>query len=592
MLRGRKLAPVAAIGVAALAFIAACGSSGGSGGGSSNSLPTQGRVTTTSSNVNSINTATPKQGGRLDYTIEKDIQDWNLNTVNGNTFDTSVVLNVVYPQVWIPNPDTSTLTLNTDLTPSVTQTSTSPQTIVYKVNPNAVWSDGQPINANDFIYAWKTQNGKDCPACEAASTTGYDQIQSITGADNGKTVTVVFSKPFSDWKALFGAGYGLLPAHLCKCGDMTDKTTLAKSFNTTLDKTAPKFSGGPYVITKFQSNTAVTLAPNPKWYGKKPPLDQLVFHIITDATQEPTALSNKEVQAIYPQPQIDLVKQVENLANVRYQLDLGLTWEHFDLNLHNPALKQGPAGDALRKALFTAVNVQSMIDKTVGQFDKDVKQLNNRMLMPQQTGYQDNVSEFGYGKGNIDAAKKILTDAGYKNVGTTGLTDPSGKKIPTLTMRYTVGNNIRKNECLLFKDAASKLGVNVSVQTTDDLGASLGHTAGKDYDIIVFAWVGAPFFSANRDIYVTPKGGAGGNNFGAYTNATVDQNLYASIQELDRNKLLGELNAADKQISADAYTLPLYQKPTFLAYYNNIVNLRDNATNVGPSYNAGSWGFA
>jgi len=373
---------------------------------------------------------------------------------------------------------------------------------------------------------------------------------------------------------------------------MTDKKTLATSFNKTLDKSYPKFSGGPYVISKFQDNTAVTLIPNPKWYGaQKPVLNQLVFHIITDATQEPTALSNKEVQAIYPQPQVDLVKQVENIPSVRYQLDLGLTWEHFDLNLHNPALKQGPAGDALRKALFTAINVQSIIDKTVGQFDKDVKQLNNRMLMPQQQGYQDNVSQYGYGKGDIANAKKILTDAGYKNVGTTGLTDSAGKKIPTLTMRYTTGNTIRKNECLLFKAAAAQLGVNINVQTTDDLGASLGHTAGKDYDIIVFAWVGAPFFSANRDIYVTPKGGAGGNNFGGYTNATVDQNLYASIQELDHTKLLGELNAADKQISADAYTLPLYQKPTFLAYYNNIVNLRDNATNVGPSYNAGNWGF-
>jgi len=120
-----------------LALVAACGSSGSSGGGGG-SLPTQGAIKTTSSNVNTVNSGTPKSG-RLDYTIEKNIQDWNLNTVDGNTFDTGVVLNVIYPQFWIPNPDTSTLTLNTDLTPEVTQTSTSPQTIVYKINPNAVW---------------------------------------------------------------------------------------------------------------------------------------------------------------------------------------------------------------------------------------------------------------------------------------------------------------------------------------------------------------------------------------------------------------------------------------------------------------------
>ena len=48
--------------------------------------------------------------------------------------------------------------------------------------------------------------------------------------------------------------------------------------------------------------------PNPKWYGKtKPSLDKLIFRIITDQTQEPTALQNNEVQAIYPQPNADLV---------------------------------------------------------------------------------------------------------------------------------------------------------------------------------------------------------------------------------------------------------------------------------------------
>ena len=51
------------------------------------------------------------------------------------------------------------------------------------------------------------------------------------------------------------------------------------------------------------------------------------------------------------------------------------------------------------------------------------------------------------------------------------------------------------------------------------------------------------------------------------------------------------LNQADKLIVADAYSLPLYQKPTFLAAYNNIVNLRDNATSSGPPVNVQDWGI-
>jgi peptide/nickel transport system substrate-binding protein len=53
---------------------------------------------------------------------------------------------------------------------------------------------------------------------------------------------------------------------------------------------------------------------------------------------------------------------------------------------------------------------------------------------------------------------------------------------------------------------------------------------------------------------------------------------------------LSDLNDADKQLSADAYTLPLYQKPVILAYADKWANIRDNATSVGPPYNTQDWG--
>ncbi|WP_406165756.1 hypothetical protein [Streptomyces sp. NBC_00996] len=42
---------------------------------------------------------------------------------------------------------------------SATQTSTSPQTLVYKINPKASWNDGTAITADDFVYHWRTDNG-------------------------------------------------------------------------------------------------------------------------------------------------------------------------------------------------------------------------------------------------------------------------------------------------------------------------------------------------------------------------------------------------------------------------------------------------
>ena len=36
-------------------------------------------------------------------------------------------------------------------------------------------------------------------------------------------------------------------------------------------------------------------------------------------------------------------------------------------------------------------------------------------------------------------------------------------------------------------------------------------------------------------------------------------------------------------------TIPLYQKPTFIAYDKSYTNIHDNSTAEGPFYNAGTW---
>jgi peptide/nickel transport system substrate-binding protein len=578
-----------AVGLVVLSLAAAaCGGSSKSKSTSSASsgasdTKTGNRITGT---ADTINSGAVTKGGTLTYSLEKTISDWNVLTSNGDTFETAEVENSIYPDVFVVDPDLQPA-LNTDLMVSATVTSQSPQTIVYKINPKAVWSDGVPINADDFIYLWKEQDGTDCPKCDINSTTGYSQIKSVVGSDNGKTVTVVFTTPFSDWKSLFTT---LMPYHAAKPQGL-DPTSLEASWDHGFSDNYPTISGGPFVISAFAKDQSVTTIANPKWYGAKGPyLDKIVYRMITDATQEPAALQNGEIDAMYPQPEVDLIKQLDGMQNVQYQLDLGLVFEHIDLNLQNPALQNV----AVRKALFTALDVKGLIARTAGQTDSAITPLGNRMFVPGQAGYQDDITAYGYGTGNIAAATKLLTDAGYK-ITNGQLIEPSGTAFPSLLMRYTVGNAVRQTECELFAAAAKQIGITVTVSPTDDLGATLTQKdAQHKYDIIVFAWVATPFGSANATIYQSDvaQGAAGnwGSNFGHYSNPAVDAALKDSTTTTDPTKEIADLNTADKQISADAYTLPLYQKPLILAYNSKWANIRDNATSEGPPYNTQEWG--
>jgi len=587
---------------AGLTLVLAACSSGGDGSsdkGSSAGLTSCG----TQGKANTCNAAATKSGGTFTYTLEKNIQQWNVQDINGNTFENGETLGVVLPQVFVPQPDFS-IKLNTDLVTSASQTSTSPQTFVYKINPKASWNDGTAITADDFIYYWRTNNGKDCPpppasdstqtkGCLPQSTAGYDRIKSVTGSDGGKTVTVVMDKPYSDWKQLFGAGYPLYPAHVteklsgAKTGDAAHMTAaqMTKGWQYFQKNPPTKYAtAGPYKMQDWTDNDHATFVADPKWWGKdKPSLKRLIFKVITDATQEPIALRNNEVQGIYPQPEVDLVKQIKDIPNVTYTIGSGLNWEHFDLNLHNAVLgKYKP----LRLAMFTAINIKDIMSKTVGQFDSKVKQLGSHNFVPGQAGYQDLVTSTGQGSGDLAKAKKYLTDAKFTGVGT-ALKTPDGKAVGPFNCRYTTGNQIRQSECQILQSNLASLGIKVTIKPIGaaDLGTVL---AGHQYDIIVFAWVASPFPSSNaQQNWVT----GGGGNYGGYSDKKVDSLVAQAVGETDATKAASLLNQADALMVKDAYVLPLYQKPTFLAVQTRFVNMRDNATNVGPPYNTAQWGL-
>jgi len=572
-----RAARLGALAAAAALVLAACG-----GGGDNSGVQTGQAFAECDANINECNSAADadlQDGGEVTFAIEKNIPNWNVTSGEGNVFETGMVTKGLLPYTFYTTPDLKP-TLATDFVTSAEITSEDPQTVVYKINPQAVWSDGTPITADDFIYNWKVQNGKDCPDCAPASSSGYNQISSVVGSDNGKTVTVTFDAPYTDWKVLWSSTGAMYPAHLAaQHGDTNTPAGLAESYKW-FAETVPTWSGGPWKIDNFQNNVSITMVPNPAWWGAKPKLSRVIFRVITEASQEPTALQNNEVQVIYPQPQVDLVNQVRNIPGVSSYIGLGLTWEHYDFNLKNPALTD----KALRQALYTAVDVQGVIDKTVGQFTDKVKPLLNHNFMPGQEGYKDTLSATGQGTGDINKAKQILTDAGYKVEGDR-LIDPNGAPVPPLRMRYTVGNQIRQNECELFQQAAKQLGVTVNIEPTDDLGDT---TSNGDYDIIVFAWVASPFpYSGAEQNWTTGSE----SNYGEYSNTQVDDLIKQANAETDQAKAADLLNQADQIMSEDAYVLPIYQKPTFIAAYDNIANIRNNSTLDGPVYNMQQWGI-
>lgn len=76
------------------------------------------------------------------------------------------------------------------------------QVVLYKLNQQAVWSDGREIGAADFVAQWRALNGKDS-AYWTARNAGYDRIEKIERGKTDLEVKVTFAKPYTDWRSLF-----------------------------------------------------------------------------------------------------------------------------------------------------------------------------------------------------------------------------------------------------------------------------------------------------------------------------------------------------------------------------------------------------
>jgi len=519
-----------------------------------------------------------KQGGVLKYGADQEPTGFNDNTSSDNGTSVQNVVIRVLPNTYYYYPD-FTVHYDKELLSEEPKAETvnGKQVVTFKIKPEAVWSDGTPINSDDFEYLWKSITSK---GFDVASTAGFDQIESVTGqgADK-KTVVVTFSKPFSDWQSLFT---NILPSHFMK--SLEPKYGGAKGAWEKGIKTSLPVSGGPWLVQSFdQSSKIVTLVRNDKYWGTKPKLDKIIYQILSDSSQQPAALKNNEVDLIYPQPQLDLVKQVKAEApSVQSEVNFGLSFEHLDFNTQNQFLSDLK----VRQAIAYAVDREAIVKAGPAQFDSRAKVLNNRMWVSNQPEYKDNAGDFA--NRDVNKAKALLTGDGY-TMGADGIMTKAGKKL-SVRFSTTAGNKLRENTGILIKSQLKEAGIDVKIDNVPSQTLFGERLPGGNFDMALFAWVSTPFpASGNFAIYHSATAANRQSNYGLLSDKRIDTAFEQVITELDHQKVVDTLNQLDTWAWEDMVTIPLYQKPTFIGYRSTYANIHDNATSQGPFWNSEGW---
>jgi peptide/nickel transport system substrate-binding protein len=543
-------------------------------------------------------TKASSSGGTATMALDETLSGFNINTSASEEFVLQEVMNMVWPQAFIVNNKLQPV-LNDQLLESASVTGDSPQTVVYKINPKAVWSDGTPITADDFIYNWQAQSGN--PAYtdvgnqpyDDATTAGYNQIESVVGSapsggaacaagsaadrnaglcPNGRTVTVTFKPSFADWRSIYT---NIVPAHIAR----------TVGWNTGFAGPTQVISGSWYTITSYNAGQSLVLTRNPTYWGTPGKLNKLVFQFFSDDSQLVPALQNKEINIFNPSTvNLSIVQTANQVPNTTKATLPGLEYEHFDFNQADPYL----AKLQVREAIAHGVDRQSIITRTVGEIEKGITPLGSRMLVSTQKGYKGTSYAF-----NTSQAKNLMKEAGFKKA-SDGYFQPdygpqNGKDL-TFTIQSTSGNSVRAQTEELFQAQMKAIGIKINIQNYDANTFFGTNLPNGTFQIAEFAWVTTPFVSAFQPIFCSYTNTTNcASNYNHAANAHVDQLMAAGSSAPSQSKEISDYNEADAILWQNMWTLPLYQKPQFWAWSNNLKGVLPNTSSVGVTWNAEDW---
>ncbi|QOD03444.1 ABC transporter family substrate-binding protein [Pseudarthrobacter sp. BIM B-2242] len=505
--------------------------------------------------INEKPAADLEQGGKVTLPLGNIGPDFNGFSNNGNSADNSALQIPMNPVAvnsggiggcWKVS-FIGKVTPNTDFCESVeSEVTDGKQTITIKVNDKATYNDGTPIDVKAFQNTWNILKSPDA-GYDIVSSGAYEFVESVEAGSSDKEVIVKTSQPVYPVDSLF---FGLIhPA-------VNAPELFNEGFNGELH---PEWMAGPFKLDQYDSAAkTVTLVPNDKWWGAKPVLESVVFRQLETSAQI-AAFKNGEIDGMSANT-ISLYKQLEGTNNSEVRRGQRLFAGGMNLNA------QRITDVAVRKAIFAAVDREALRKVRFNGLNWEEPSSGSMMLLPFSEYYQDNypVKETG-----ADAAKKVLTDAGY-TANANGIMEKDGK--PAAFKISNFGDDpttLAFTQTLQKQLQAGGMDVGIDQRASADFGKVLGS---REFDMSVSGYTVGPDATDAVKQYYDSK-----TNENQLGDAELDKKIadLASIEDnAERNKAAMEV---EKEHMAKYYSMGVVMNGPQISF------VRTGLANYGPS---------
>lgn len=443
----------------------------------------------------------------------------------------------------------------------------------WEIIDKARWSDGKPVICQDFATSLKIAGAPTVSVGEKESWTQVEKIEA--DPKNPKKCTFTYEKAKWDFYQL--AQFFPVPSHIE--GPIFEKYKSQKEGyekNTAYVRT-PTMKGlynGPYVISEVKLGSHVTLVPNPYFYGEPPKIKKIIVKLIPNTGTMEANLRSGTIDMVsvlgldFDQAlAFDKKAKSENLPYTVVFVP-SVTYEHIDLNLDNPMLKDV----RVRKALLYAINREDLV-KALFEGRQEAAL---HFVSPKDNAWFTADAKYAlpyrYSK---HEASKLLDEAGWK-MGKDGYRYKDGKKL-SLTFMTTAGNKTRELVQQYLQNQWKQAGIDIQIKN-EPARVFFGETTRKRNfgGMALFAWVSSPENSPKSTLssgnIPNAKNGWSGQNFMGWKNADTDKALENLDLEFNAKKRADIVHSVIKDYTADVPVVPLYYRADISVIPKNLKN--------------------
>ena len=420
------------------------------------------------------------------------------------------------------------------------------------VRDGVKFSDGKPMTAEDVAYSFQLL--KDNEGINNAAIK-FGDIKA-----EGNTVTMTFAEP------------QFVNTHRILAQTPIVPKAIWSAFKDPATETNKQPVGtGPYTLKSFTPQTTTLAVRTDGYWQDLPQVKELRYTSYTDNNAQTTALADGSAEWSFVFiPNYKAVFTDKDPAHYKI-------WAPPVLGIHGLYInttKKPFDNPALRKAMNMVINRDDIFQQAeAGYFHPVVKSVTglpspagDPFIAPEYKGQNHTV--------DVEGAKKVLTDAGFKLNGTT-LTDPSGQPVK-LTLTDPAGWSDYQTSLEIVKDNLSQIGIAATVEKANQDAWFKNVEEGK-FDA-TFRWTNGG--STPYDIYQTvmdgdllqPVGKASpAGNFGRFNSPEATAAIKAFREATDDAARTAAMNTMQKVFVEQTPMIPV------------------GADNVGMAYSTKNW---